>query len=122
VKIAVAVTGGANYGLQRAFLSGGQELAASIDGVAADADGMILLTFSVSDRPRGAAFPTRVDGGRKSLSGGNFRPGGRVSERVVTRRRHRESHFLLFLLLLLFFLLLLLVLVVVKFHFGFHLV
>ncbi|BAT78445.1 hypothetical protein VIGAN_02112100 [Vigna angularis var. angularis] len=88
VKIAVAITGRANYGLQRAVLSCGQELAAAIDGVTADADGMILLTFSVSARPRGAAFATGVNGGRNSLSCAHFRPGRRVSEGIVNRRRH----------------------------------
>ncbi|WVZ01492.1 hypothetical protein V8G54_027561 [Vigna mungo] len=50
VKISVVVAGGANHGLQSVVLGCRYELIAFIDSVAIEADGVVLLAFSVPYR------------------------------------------------------------------------
>ncbi|MDG2861160.1 hypothetical protein P7M27_26295, partial [Vibrio parahaemolyticus] len=50
VEIPVAVACGADDAFQHAVVSGGHELAAAVNGVAAEADGVVLLAFSVPHR------------------------------------------------------------------------
>ena len=82
VEIPVAVAGSADDGLQRAVLSGRHELAAAVDGVAAEAHGVVLLAFSVPHRRRRGA-----ERGLPPLAAAKFRHRPGVPERVVTRRR-----------------------------------
>lgn len=51
VEVAVAVAGGALESIEGAVSSGGEKLAAAVDGVAAESDGVVLEALSVPGLP-----------------------------------------------------------------------
>ena len=94
VEIPVAVACGADDAFQHAVVSGGHELAAAVNGVAAEADGVVLLAFSVPHRRHAERALPR-------LAAADFRPRVKSLRRRHRHRRLRYPHFLLLLMLLL---------------------